>query len=97
MKAQKLYFRDIDDTWCQPIEGLIQDAKHDGLQKITLVEAVPSTDFNSIWCSYNGEVVDRNECKKSICPYYESKSGRGVCENRGKLYTHGDEVEFKVL
>ena len=97
MKEQKLYFRDIDDTLCQSIEGLIQDAKHDGLEKITLLEAVPSTDFNSIWCSYNGEVVDRNECKKSICTYYESKSGRGVCENRGKLYSHGDEVEFKVL
>jgi len=30
------------------------------------------------------------------CPAYTSKSGRGVCELRGKLYEHGNEVVFNV-
>ena len=96
MKHQ-LYFASIDDTSCHPLEYYINDAKLEGLSEITLVKADPddgTTDF--IWCTYHGDCVEHNECKKSLCNYYESKSGRGVCKHRGKLYLHGEEQIFKI-
>lgn len=94
---QKLYFRNIDDTFCQPLQPLLDEAKFDGLKNLTLIEAVPDNnnpDF--IWCSHYGDCVERQDCVKSYCTHYESKSGRGVCSNRGHLYQHGEEVNFKI-
>ena len=97
MEKQKLYFTDIDSTHCEPLQGLIEEAKYDGLEKLTLVEAVPDNGTSEfIWCVQHGECVERHNCKKAVCSYYESKSGRGVCSNRGQLYFHGDEVTFDV-
>lgn len=97
MKKEKLYFRDIDSTHCEPLVGLICEAEYDGLEKITLVEAIPDDGTSEfIWCVQHGECVERHDCKKALCSYYESKSGRGVCSNRGQLYFHGNEVVFDV-
>ena len=94
---EKLYFLDIDDTNCYPLSDRLNDARLEGLEKVTLVEAIPDNDnVDFVWCSHYGEVSDRDQCKKSFCPHYESKSGRGVCKHRGNLYTHGDEVTFDV-
>lgn len=93
----KLYFKTVDDTFCSPLESHLHDAKIEGLEKITLIEADPDNDNpDFIWCSQHGECVERNQCKKSECSAYESKSGRGVCSNRGGLFSHGNEVEFNV-
>lgn len=97
MSKEKLYFEDIDHTICKPLSGYIEDAKSEGLKSITLVEAIPdnqTTDY--IWCTAHGEVIGRDDCKKSICSLYSSKSGRGVCSERGNLYLHGEEVIFEV-
>ena len=96
-KKDELYFKSIDDTHCQPLEYYLNDAKLEGLTEITLVKAYPddgTTDF--IWCTYNGECVEHIDCTKRECAYYESKSGRGVCKYRGKLYLHGEEETFKI-
>lgn len=93
----KLYFANIDSTHCEPIEGLLSDAKLDGLKILTVLEAIPDNGTSEfIWCVQNGECVERHDCKKALCSNYESKSGRGVCGNRGQLYFHGDEVSFNV-
>jgi hypothetical protein len=97
MAKEKLYFESIDDTSCYPLSDRLNDAKLEGLKKVTLVEAIPDNDnVDYIWCGHQGEVGERQECKKSICSYYESKSGRGVCRHRGNLYQHGEEVTFDV-
>ena len=97
MKKQQLYFKSIDDTFCSSLESNLQDARLDELDKITLIEAVPDHDNpDYIFCGHEGEVEERQECKKSICSFYSSKSGRGVCEHRGRLFQHGNEVEFDV-
>lgn len=97
MKDDKLYFENIDATFCEPLEGFIKDARLEGLKEITLVEAVPdSSNTEYVWCTHYGEVVTRFDCRKSECSYYESKSGRGVCKHRGNLYLHGEEVKFIV-
>lgn len=96
-KTEKLYFESIDDTFCTTLERRLEDAKIEGLDEITLVEAI--TDYDNpdyIWCIHYVECIERNLCRKSECPYYESKSGRGICSNRGNLYMHGEEVTFKV-
>lgn len=96
MAKEKLYFESIDDIWCSPLKGFIDDAKNEKLKEITLVEAIPETDKDFVWCTHEAEVIEQFMCKKSECPYYSSKSGRGVCEHRGNLYLHGEEVKFDV-
>lgn len=97
MKNKKMYFRGIDSNFCESIEGILADAKSEGLNKITVLEACPDNnnpDF--IWCLSSGECEERYACKKALCDSYKSKSGRGVCSNRGNLYQHGKEVVFEV-
>lgn len=97
MTKEKLYFESIDDTSCYPLTDILNDAYTEGLEKVTLVEAIhDNNNPNFIWCSYKGEVGEKQECKKAICSYYSSKSGRGICEHRGNLYKHGEEVVFDV-
>lgn len=97
MSKPKLYFKSIDDIFCEPIEGILDEAKFEGLSTITVLEADPDFDNKDyIWCTHYGEVGERSSCKKAVCPYYESKSGRGKCSNRGYLYSHGKEVTFDV-
>lgn len=93
----QMYFESIDGTTCQRLEYYLHDATVEGLTEITLIIAEPddgTTDF--VWCSYHGECAEHSECKKSICAHYETKSGRGVCKHRGKLYLHGEEVKFQA-
>lgn len=95
--SDKLYFKSIDGTNCYLLEDHLKDARLEGIAEVTLIEALPddgTTDF--IWCTHYGECVELHLCKKSECPYYESKSGRGRCNNKGHLYLHGEEVTFQV-
>ena len=62
-----------------------------------MVKAVKDTDTKDfVWCTHEGEVTERQMCKKAECHYYSSKSGRGVCEHRGQLYLHDEEVVIDV-
>ena len=93
----KLYFRDIDSEICYKLVGFIAEAIDEELEEVTLVEAVPDFDNKGyVWCTSDGTCVERSQCKKAYCTGYQSKSGRGVCENRGRLYRHGEEHTFKV-
>lgn len=97
MNEEKKYFKSIDDTFCSSLDNFINEAKNDGLKEITLVEAIPdnnNTEF--VWCSHYGECIELHLCKKSECSKYTSKSGRGKCSNKGKLFSHGEEVTFKI-
>src|SRR6476620_8403844 len=97
MKNEKLYFKSLDDEICSPLEIHLADAKWDDCKEITLIEAVPDNDNQHvIWCQHFWACVERPQCTKSECEYYTSKSGRGVCQHRGQLYTHGEEVVFQV-
>lgn len=97
MAKEKLYFRSIDHTICSSLESHFDDARDEELTKITLVEAIPDDGTNDIvWCTFHQECVEKDQCKKNYCEQYSSKSGRGVCESRGKLFLHGEEVEFDV-
>ena len=96
-KNKKLYFKSIDDTTCYELERHINEAKFDSLTAVTLIEAEPDNDNpDYIFCMDSGEVEERQECKKSRCENYSSKSGRGICSNRGKLYAHGEEATFTI-
>lgn len=93
----KLYFANEDATMCVPLSEHIHDAKAEGLKEIELMEAIPDNSISEfVWCSYDGEVVDRGGCTKSECSSYYTKSGRGACSFRGQLYTHGTKVKFTV-
>lgn len=93
----KMYFKDVDDTRVTDLTERLQEAREEGISKVTLIEAINAgKNDENIWCMYNGEAVDHSECKKSQCHQYSSKSGRGVCKHRGDIYYHGEEVEFDV-
>lgn len=96
-KDTKLYFINKDSVICESLEDILDGAKSDGLTEITVLEAEPDKDtLDIIWCTHFLDCVEKSDCAKSLCSHYESKSGRGVCKNKGKLYTHGKEVTFKV-
>lgn len=97
MSKEKMYFRSFDDTTCKCLEWHFDDARDEYLETITLVEAIPDNINNDyIWCRKVEAVEEKEYCNKSFCKEYCSKSGRGVCKHRGKLYEHGNEVTFKV-
>ena len=97
MKQKKLYFRDIDSEFCKSLESHFEDAKDEGLERINLTEAIiDKSNPNYIWCGHFAEIGEKEECAKSKCSFYSSKSGRGVCKHRGNLYEHGEEVEFDI-
>lgn len=96
-KQEQLYFESIDDEFCRPLEWYLESAKEEGLKEITLVKAIKDTDTKDfVWCSHYGEVTEKHMCRKSECDAYSSKSGRGVCEHRGQLYLHDEEVIIDV-
>jgi hypothetical protein len=93
----KFYFGSKDDEYCHTLEALIAEAKQNGEKEIEVYEAVPDhsqTDF--FFCTSLEEVVDHEECKKSECEYYESKSGRGVCMYRRLCSTAGKKITVKI-
>lgn len=96
-KEVEMYFRNVDSNFCETLEDIISDAKFDGLTQVTVIEAIPDNGTSDmIWCTHEGEANERSECKKSVCPYYESTSGRGVCKHRGQLYLYGEEKTFDL-
>jgi len=97
MKIEKLYFKNTDHTVCFSLKKHIEEAEKDGLKQITLVEAVPDTENpNRILCKHSNKVTKKQDCNKSNCSFYSSKSGRGSCENRGIVYRYGNELTFKI-
>jgi hypothetical protein len=100
MAKEKLYFGSLDEEICRPLSYFIESVDSVDsakVQELILFEAVPDTGPEEfVFCQHYGEVADRDQCKKSVCPHYQSKSGRGKCEHRGKFYTHGKEVVVVV-
>lgn len=93
-KEEKLYFTSIDDTFCQELKHYSKEDLEE--LNYNLIEAEPDDGKSGfIWCSYKGECVEKYECKKSECPYYKSKSGRGKCQNKGSLYWHGKKINVR--
>lgn len=96
MKNETLYFENEDALNCYALEYHLRDAKLEYLKEITLMEAIPDDGTNDfIWCHIY-DCVQKSDCSKSMCPRYESKSGRGKCSNKGNLYLHGEKIKFDV-
>ena len=96
MKREKLYFLDTSSERCYPLDYF-------SLEKLEEVdyeiyEAIPDNNNKDfIFCSLNSEVGEREFCKKSQCKGYTSKSGRGVCSLRRKLFEVGEKINVKNL
>ena len=88
-----MYFRNEDPEMCETLDSILKDCV--GLNEIAVYEAVLEKDSEYVWCNEFG-LTDRWHCKKSECDYYESKSGRGVCNNRGGLYSVGNPVTIHL-
>lgn len=95
-KTDKKYFESIESEICYPLSYHIEGAKINGLKEIKLFEANEDKIDGVVWCDLMEATGDKSECNKKQCELYHSKSGRGVCSHRGKLYEHGEEVTFKV-
>ena len=98
MEKPKFYFENIDSETCYTLDYFMDDAKAQGLKTITVLEAVVEDAMpDYVWCRYSAETSDKQYSNKKLCNTYRSKSGKGKCEFRGKLYSHGDEVTFDVV
>ena len=92
----KRYFENINANICYPLNYFTEEANENNLKEITLIEAIP--DFSNedhIWCTYMGEVGEKNECNKSSCDAWTKGKGN-VCDHRGKLYSHGEPIILKI-
>jgi hypothetical protein len=94
--TKKLYFLNSSQNHCHTLDSFdLEELEDEGFE---IYEAIPDNNNKEfIFCTYYGEVVERELCSKKWCPYYESKSGRGVCSNRGKLYEFGEKINVKEL
>lgn len=96
MKTQKLYFLDTSSEICHSLYFFSLEELEEVDYEI--YEAIPDNNNKDfIFCSLNSEVGGREFCKKSQCKDYTSKSGRGVCSHRGKLFEFGEKVNVKKL
>lgn len=93
---KELYFENIDDRLCQPLECFLNEARYEGKKEITLVKAIPYKGKQYCWCGCAGEVVERSECTKSSCNMYVKPLKGNACDNRGELYNYGESVTFDV-
>lgn len=96
MKEQ-LYFKNEDSEGAYPLSHFIAEAKEEGLEEITLIEAIQDNynpDYS--YCKLTGEVGEKSECCEALCISYQSKSGKGKCIYRGNLCTYGEEKTFKI-
>lgn len=92
----KFYFKSIDSEICYTLQSHIIEAKEEGLEEVTLFEAIETKVEGIVWCGLLDVSLEKSECNKKECDSYNSISGRGVCSYRGKLYEHGEEVTFKI-
>lgn len=97
MKTEKLYFLDTSSEICYSLDTFSLEELEEVDYEI--YEAIPFNDSNTyyVFCSLDGEITEREFCKKSQCKGYTSKSGRGVCSHRGKLFEFGEKVNVKNL
>ena len=97
MKKEKLYFLDTSSDLCHPLDYF--DLEELEEVDYELYKAIPCNDWGSyyVFCSLDREITEREFCKKSQCKDYTSKSGRGVCSHRGKLFEFGEKVNVKNL
>lgn len=95
MKQQKLYFKNLDDEHCYPLEHFTEDYD---LDKITLYVAKIDLNPNFLWCNHYKAIARGEDCKKSLCNFYTSMNynGTGLCKHRGKLYDKGEKVTIKL-
>ena len=96
MSENKLYFKNEDSTHCYPLADHINEAKDEMLDEIELIEAIPSKEKGYIWCTHYADVIQQSECRKTECSYWERYKNSKICINRGKLFTSGEKVKFKV-
>lgn len=96
MGKSKLYFKSIEDNICYNIKDHLNEAKEEGLQEITLIEAIPKKEKGFYWCTLFCNVVEKIECNKAECDKWVQKGKSKLCDHRGGLYRHGNEVKFKV-
>lgn len=92
-----LYFKEKDSTTCYPLEDYINEAKEEGLTEIELIEAIPELDNSEYtWCTYYGDIVEKQECRKSICTHWDRYKKSNICANRGKLFRYGKKVKISI-
>jgi len=90
----KYYFLSENDERCYTLQHRMDEAKEQGLTEIELFEGVRDNHPEYVYCTKMEDIADKCSCNKS-CPYLKRTGGR-FCDYRGKFYTPGKKVKFKV-
>lgn len=98
MTKSKYYFLNEDAEFCYPLKYWLQSARDHELTEITLFTAVVHKPKDFIYCNHFEQIGEKSYCGNS-CPAYKPSTpqrGSGLCLNRGKIYTKGEKVTFKL-
>lgn len=92
----KYYFSDLDDNGCFAMNYWLSYAADEGLEEITLYEAIPDPIKDVAWCNeYDGPLYG-GECGR-ICDKYDPINGKsGKCRSKVGCYEHGEKVTVKI-
>lgn len=93
---KKFYFENVDADHAYTEEYFRELMVADGMEEMTVLEAIKSKDKDYIYCKAIGECGEAKNCGKD-CEDYEPRNGKnGCCRHRGMMMEHGDEVILRV-
>ena len=97
---RKLYFREIDDEFCYPLQKHLDDAKEEGLETIELYEAIPDDSIKGFFfCNHFNMVSEKEKdtCGRT-CEGYAPRNGKsGICKYKKKCMSWSDEKKSFIV
>ena len=98
MNKPTYYFRAPDEVHCYPLAVLLQEAKQQGLNKITLYPAHPITISGFFYCQAVEQVTEDGTCGKQCSDYTPKNKKSGICKYKCRtLYECGEAEEFLII
>ena len=96
----KYYFSELDDEKCSTLSYILDQAEHEGLDEVEVIEAKRMVGLGHFYCQHYQEVCEQDgqTCGKVNCDHYLPRNGKsGLCKHWGWCYESvGKKFMLKV-
>jgi hypothetical protein len=98
MAKVKLYFKDKDSEYCQSLDSFKDEMRLNGIQEMTVIEAVKDNSKDYFYCQSAGEVTENDGiCGKGCCDYEPRNGKNGICNHKSPCYfPDGKAITIKL-